>query len=304
MNTLKKSAIALASLAIVTGLASCKKDNDDINNPAVKGPQNAIVVQPSTSGEHKTAQMNMRMVDAPSAYAFQQVNVQIQSMAGLITEDDGTQTWVNLGANGSVQNAVSLVNGESAVISDATVYAGHLSQIYIQFGDDNSVVIDGQSQNLDFSGASSLTLNVDYDIEEGENFDLMLDFDVAGSIVAHQNSGGVFGGTSFTLNPTVHIFDGDETSEISGQLALATILTLHGILGGDDSSVLVVATNGVHTYSTYANANGYFMLQGVEQGGNYSVTAYFSNGFSISLGDGVDVGANLNINLGLQLTGE
>lgn len=209
-------------------------------------------------------------------------------MAGLITTPDGQQTWVNLGANASVYNAASLVNGQSALISDATVYAGHLSQIQVVFADNNSVVIGGQTQQLSFSGSNSVMLNVNYDIEENEDFDLMLDFDIAGSVIAQGSNGQ--GSQTFVLSPSIHIFSSEETSEMSGQL----------LLGG---GALIVASNGSQSYSTYANADGYFMLQGMNEG-SYTLTAYFTNGLSLTLGSNIQLGVNLNLNLGLLLQGD
>lgn len=296
MKTINKMAI-LSSLVLATGLMSCKKDDGDSigTKPGTTSPVNAIVVNPS-DGSHKTAKMNVKMVDAPSAYAFQQVNVDIQSMAGLITTDDGQSTWVDFGANAGVYNAITLINGNSALIGDGDIYAGHLTQVFVQLGSNNSVMIDGQSQQIDFSGngTGGVYINVDQTIDENEDFTLMLDFDVASSIVAQSNGNGN-GGLVFSLNPTIDIFTSEQTSEMTGQISF---------LLGLSHNVLIVADNGNgDVHATYADAvTGSFMLQGLE-GGEYDVNAYFANGLSFSLGDNVQIGANVNINLGLLLQG-
>lgn len=282
MKTIRKVGIVVCGFALAAGLVACSKKDDDNLSP---GP----IGQPGTGGgNQKVANMQVRMVDAPSPYAFSQVNIDIQSMSAFVVDDSGQGSWTNLDVNAGVYNVVTLINGQNALISDNTsITAGTVTQVHLGLGSNNTVVYNGQQHQLNLSGnfQGGLNIQVNQVVDEGEDLTLMLDFDVAQSVSMQGN------GTSFTLSPVVHSFTTETSGTINGQVALP------------GSGIAIVASNGVDIHSTYANpSSGQFMLQGLA-GGSYTISIYRPESDQPIVIPNIQVGANININLGLILGG-
>jgi hypothetical protein len=281
MKNFRKVGLIVCGFALAAGLVSCSKKDDEMDS-LKPGP----VGQPGTGNGNKIAHMQVRMIDAPSPYAFSQVNIDIQSMSALVVDQNGQSSWTDLDVNAGVYNVITLINGESALISDNTVIeAGTISQVHLNLGSNNTVIYNGQQHQLNLSGGfqGGLNIQVNQVVDENENFTLMLDFDVAQSIQMQ--------GNSFTLNPVVHSFSTETTGTISGQVALA------------DDGIAIIASNGISVHSTYADpGDGHFMLQGLV-GGSYTISIYRPESSQPIVIPNVQVGANVTINLGLILGG-
>lgn len=232
-TTLRFTAPLVALLiASILFLGACKKDEDN------KG----------------MTRMKVRMIDAPSPYNFEEVNIDV---VGVETHIDNT--WYNLSFNPGIYNILTLVNGTNVLIADDSVPAGHMSQLRLILGDNNTIKVDGVVYPLTIpSGSESgLKLNVHEDLPV-DDYTLMIDFDAAHSIVVQGNG-------QYKLKPVLHAFTVETTGMVSGQVLPALPGT---------AIIAVNNSNPDITYSAYADpVTGQFLLQGLVAG-TYTVNVY------------------------------
>ena len=96
---------------------------------------------------------------------------------------------------------MKLTGGLEAILADVELPAGNISQIRLILGENNSLTINGQTQNLTIpSGSQSgLKLNVNIELVEGITYKILLDFEAAKSVVEAGNSG------IYNLKPVIRV---------------------------------------------------------------------------------------------------
>src|SRR5690606_34741882 len=94
---------------------------------------------------------------------------------------------------------------------------------------------------------------VNQQMEAGELYEYLLDFDVDRSIVSTGTAGN-------QLKPVIRLF----TFEGSGRIEERVVPTVNA--SGETFQILVTAINANNTISAYTNANGGFVLHGVPAG--------------------------------------
>ena len=231
--------VALGAIAM---MVACKKDD-------------------SSSDGSSTSNMQVKMVDAPSPYSFEEVNVDVRGIDANITSmATGQSQWVTMTSEARVYNLLSLANGIEALIGHGTVNAGTLTQVRLHLGPHNSVKsMDGVTHNMDLApGAETVLVNVNNEqVIAGHTFALFLDFDAATSVVNR--------GNGWELDPHLRAFTVASTGTVRGKVNL----NLPGIA--------VRLENSEHVYMTYADRNvGNFMLRGAEAG-TYTLKVYANN---------------------------
>lgn len=190
----------------------------------------------------------VRMTDGPGDYV--QLNVQVTS----VDVYSSSQGWVNLSSQTQSINVLSLTNGaEMELASSTQVTAGTYTKLRITFASQASIQLvgGGAAISLNWTGGTQqveIVINEQVSASSGAN--LLVDFNVAQSV---SEVGGVF-----NLNPIITVI-ADENTGVKGKVQGA-------------SSVMVKLQNGSHSYSTYINAQGNFLLRGMESG---TYTAYF-----------------------------
>lgn len=205
-----------------------------------------------------SARMKVQLTDAPGD--FDAVYIDIQSVRVHLDEDIETDTtdsddeaeeegWVTINDEPMRVNLLELRNGDTIQLGEEELEAGEYHQIRFVLGPDNEVVVDGESFPLTTPSAqqSGLKLNIDAEIEDGETYNLLVDFDAGRSIV-HTGSG------KYILKPVLRAVNLEETGSISGAVEPAEVQT----------SVMAVA-NG-DTLSTLTEESGEFSIIGVTQG--------------------------------------
>jgi hypothetical protein len=202
----------------------------------------------------QNARVKISMTDAPGDYEKVLVHVtDVKIKADAEADEEG---WVSLNnVQPGIYDLLTLTGGVTQLLADAEVPAGYLGQIRLILGNDNSVVINGESQALATPSAqqSGLKLKVNQELEAGMEYEYLLDFDVDKSIVSAGNSGG------FNLKPVIRLSAMEGTGTISGEVQPSI------------SASLVTATNASHTISANTAADGKFSLNGVPAG-TYQVT--------------------------------
>lgn len=191
MNKLKFLILGLiATPAIV--LTSCNKD-DDSAGMVVR------MTDDSNQSHEKSVQMTIRMTDAPAA--FMQVNVEIEQVSVHYGDTTEAGTWVELPTNAGIYDLLTLRDSLTVVLADANgLPAGEVSQIRLLLGDENTVMVDSVAFPLKTPSGqqTGLKINLDYTLQPGFTYEVLLDFDAEQSVVIQGNG-------NFLLKPVIKI---------------------------------------------------------------------------------------------------
>jgi len=279
MKTQKKIAVLLSVIiAIIAFIAGCKKD-DSLDNGMVR--------------------MKVSMIDAPSPYNYEAINIDVQ---GLRAKIDGQ--WQDLSAKPGIHNILALVNGHNVLLADANVPKGDLTGIQLLLGGNNTIKVGGEVHALTIPSGADDGLQVLFDEPRPiEDHPITIDFDAAHSIVDNGNG-------TFNLVPVLHVFTSETSGSISGQVTPAAsgiaIVAIGQNMGDgdqeDDNDGHGDNNNGgpweghhhhhhhhnghgcgYHhdddqlVYSAYADSEtGQFLLQGLDPG-TYTIKIYPAN---------------------------
>lgn len=264
LKTLNVKTILLTAMVVV-GLTSCEKDNED-----------------SVNGGGK-ANLTVRMTDAPGDY--DEVNIDVQAIeihveaAGDVEleDDEDGDGWIMVeDVQTGVYDLLELTGGVSELLADTEVPAGYVSQMRLILGENNTVVVNGESKPLNTPSAqqSGLKLQLNQDFEAGESYAYMLDFDVDQSVVETGNGG-------YNLKPVIRV-----AAEINSGLVIGTVSPAN-------IQSLVKITNSSNTISAYTDAEGHFSLNGVPPGTyELTVTPEVASGLSVHTIPSIEVEAN------------
>ncbi|WP_299464642.1 DUF4382 domain-containing protein [uncultured Microscilla sp.] len=195
-----------------------------------------------------TARITVRMIDAPGDY--EEVNIDIQDVQIKASDDNGANGWTSLGGvKTGVYDLIKLTGGLEAVLADAEIPAGRVSQIRLVLGDKNTVKIDGNTLALTTPSAqqSGLKINLNADIAEGVTYSVLLDFDAARSVVAT-------GSGKYNLKPVIKA------------IAEATSGSIKGTIDPQEATPAVYAIKDSDSTSAYTNDNGEFIIKGLDAG--------------------------------------
>ncbi|HLW31183.1 MAG TPA: DUF4382 domain-containing protein [Aequorivita sp.] len=230
---LKLSIIAL----LFIGFASCSSDD---------------------SNKDENAKLSIRLTDAPGDYDAVFIDVE-----EVVIKYNGGQEDKVLGINGGIYDLLKLTAGVNVLLFNDEVPAGEINQIRLILGEENTIVVDGQTFPLDTPSAqqSGLKIKVQQSLQPGILYEFILDFDVDKSIVAKGNGG-------YSLKPVIRATTVAESGAISGRVLPPGMLTM------------VTAANGPIEISTYTNLEGDFLLSAVPDG-VYTVTIQADLGLGI-----------------------
>ena len=211
------------------------------------------------------AQITVLLTDAPGDFESVFIDIQeVQINANAPGEDDNSDNedgeendegWITLNDDPVRADLLELRNGDTIQLGGNALDAGNYNQIRLILGNDNEIIKDGQSFPLQTPSAqqSGLKLNIDANIEAGETYNLLVDFDAGRSIVETGNG-------MFILKPVLRAVMLEETGTIAGTVQPADFQT----------SVLAMA-NDEMVASTTTGPNGGFSIIGLTQG-TYDVT--------------------------------
>ena len=245
-----KKLFVFGMLAAMIIFGACSKDKDDKNQDEGK------------------ATLTIRLVDAPAEY--EAVNVEILSMKANL--DDG---WIDLPiATPGIYNLLDFTNGNSLLlIGGATVDPATMTELRLILGDENSVVVDGQTFELTTPSGQTSGYKVKMEpqvLAPGVTYNLVLDFDVSKSV--HETGNG-----KYLLQPVVN---GYLEGAIGG---------ISGTIDPVDAAGYVEATDGTVTAGTYIDqTDGTFLIPAVPPG-TYSVTFTANAGYQDKTVTGVIV---------------
>ncbi|AWW30992.1 hypothetical protein DN752_13145 [Echinicola strongylocentroti] len=221
---------AIAILVVVI-FASCNSEDDEIREG--------------------NAKVNVSLIDAPADYDGVWVDVLgVEILPGDVDGNDES-AWINIpyeNEDGQV-DLLTLTGGNAEFIGSKEVPAGKISQIRLLLGEDNYLVMDGERIELTTPSAqqSGLKLQLNQELMAGIQYDLVIDFDAAKSIVEAGNSG------RYILKPVIRAV-AEESASIEGQvLPVEADPVIYGVINED-------------TVSTFTNETGAFALRGLVSG--------------------------------------
>lgn len=240
----------------------------------------------SSNSGSGTGTMQVSLTDAPAAY--DEVNIEITQVLVNKDEDaeepdddgegnedgeDDKNGWYSIMDNSMTVNLLDYQNGATLDLGQTELEAGRYNQIRLMLGDNNTVVVDGETYALVTPSAqqSGYKLNVQADVEEGQVYDLVIDFDASQSIT-------ITGNDRYILRPVLRTVDLEEQASISG-----TVLPL-------EAEPWVYAIVGEDTVGTQPNEeNGNFSLVGLDDNTYDVLFAPTNDAYADSLVEGIEL---------------
>lgn len=200
--------------------------------------------------------LRVLLTDAPGNYDAVYVDIREVRIHHSSDAENGESGWITINTEPVVADLLELTNGKYEVLGEVDLEPGRYNQLRLVLGDQNEVVIDGVSHPLDTPSAqqSGLKLNIQADIEGGDMYTLLLDFDASRSIVKAGQSG------KYLLKPVISTARLEQTGAIAGSIEPADIQPwVYAIAGADTIR------------GTQADDAGDFLLIGLIDG-NYQVS--------------------------------
>ncbi len=197
------------------------------------------------------AKLNVSLIDAPADY--DEVWVEVLSVEILPDKENenNESAWISISneADDKKLNLLTLTGGNSAFIGSKEVSAGKISQIRLVLGNDNYIIQEGERIDLTTPSAqqSGLKLQVNKELLPGIQYDLVIDFDAAQSIVRAGASG------MFILKPVLRVV-AEESASIKGKII------------PEEAGTVVWAIKDLDTLATHSNDNGEFLVKGLQTG--------------------------------------
>jgi hypothetical protein len=233
----------LFPLAMLAGLAftGCSKDSE--------------------SDAQNTAKLEVRLTDAPGD--FSRVSLDVQKIEVHLKEENDPLGWEFLPFTPQALNILDYVNGRSALLVSTDFAPGDLKEIRLILGPNSTVTTrDGQIYELKTPSGQTSGVKLKLDkvtLRQRETFQLLLDFDVAKSIVERGNwKPGNDKKERFLLKPVIRLVAQEIAGGLYGQVtpaaSLPQILAIRSSLTPAD------------TFSTSADATGAFQLQALPSG--------------------------------------
>lgn len=220
--------------------AACSQDND------------------ANSQESK---LEVRLMDGPGD--FSGVVLDVRQIEVHLKEENDPDGWQLLPFQAQTINVLEYVNGKSALLVSTDFAPGDLKEIRLLLGPDSYVIgRDGQRYDLKTPSGQSSGVKLKLDkatLQARQTYQLLLDFDVARSIVERGNwRPGNDKKERYLLKPVIRVVAQDLRGGLRGTATPAT--TLPQVLA-IRSSITVP-----DTFSTAADASGAFQLSGLPSG--------------------------------------
>lgn len=220
--------------------------------------------------DSKNARLEVWLTDAPGDY--QEVNVEIEGVQVHIGNGEQESGWKSLDVDGGVYDLLELTNGLDTLLGAIELPPGQISQVRLKLGDDNTIRVGGKVHPLSTPSGqqSGLKLQVHTVLAEGITYKILLDFDVARSVVHRGNE-------TYSLKPVIRTITEAQDGAIKG------------VVNPASSTPAVYAIEGTDTVATtYTDDAGKFLLRGLEAG-TYKVVFLPNSEYDTLVRENVDV---------------
>ncbi len=232
MKSLAKKIVPLLFIGAIAGTVSCNKE--EVVAPAQNGPKN----------------FKVRMTDSPGDYTA--LDVEIASVA-VFHQDSG---WITLNNDAQFVSVLDLTNGkETQIAFQSEAKAGLYTKLKLTFGSSNSLSVNtsvsaggsGGTASFDLAFDSperEVVITIDEEVTASSGADILLDFNVMQSIEQQADE--------YILDPMITVIE-DESTGVQGEL--------EGSVTG-----AIQMSDGFHQFSAFTNAQGQFLIRGMEDG--------------------------------------
>ncbi|RZL13760.1 MAG: DUF4382 domain-containing protein [Hymenobacter sp.] len=232
--------LSLAAAAMLA-LASCSKNTDATSANAAK--------------------LEVRLTDAPGN--FTAVVLDVQQIEVHLKEENDPSGWQTLAFTPQVVNVLDYVNGKSALLVSSDFAPGDLKEIRLLLGPASYVVgTDGQQYALKTPSGQTSGVKLKLDkvtLAAGSTYQLLLDFDVAKSIVERGNwKAGNDKKERYLLKPVIRLVAQNLRGSLRG--------TVNPAAARPQVLAIRAAITGPDTVSTFADASGAYQLNGLAAG--------------------------------------
>jgi len=239
MKNLKRiSALIFAAMFM---FAACKKD------------ENAAPMQNNPNGEPQAQSFKVKMTDAPGDYEGLDMKV-----VGVEAYIEG-QGWVQLDNRAHAIDVLDLTNGtEVELASKSNADIGVYTKLKVKFDTDamltinanafaegnNGSIFTDNTVKLVWDGPQEIEVAINEQVSADAGAQVLLDFDVAQSIIR--------GANKYFIKPAIRELKNTQTG-VKGEVEGA-------------ASAAITLSDGQNTFSTFIDAEGKFMLRGVNAG--------------------------------------
>lgn len=226
---MKKMILSAVAAGLVLFFSACEKTKDNAMN--------------------EKGSMNVRMTDAPAEYEALMITV---TKVEILHESEG---WIDLKTNQQTMNVLDLRDGkETFIASKSDLSTGLYTKMRVTFDQDAELMVQGEGGLGGLNGSGLITLNwksektveieLNQRIEAGAEASILLDFDVARSILQV--------GNEYFIQPSLRFVRNEKTG-------------LRGKIDGE-AKAFVQVKNGDLVASTAADLDGDFSVKGLEAG--------------------------------------
>ena len=232
--------LSLAAAATLA-LASCSKNTD--------------------SASASSAKLEVRLTDAPGN--FNAVVLDVQQIEVHVKDEADPSGWQTLAFTPQTVNVLDYVNGKSALLVSTDFALGDLKEVRLILGPNSYVVgTDGQQYALKTPSGQTSGVKLKLDkvtLAAGSTYQLLLDFDVAKSIVERGNwKAGNDKKERYLLKPVIRLVAQDLRGGLRG--------TVNPAAARPQVLAIRAAITGPDTVSTFADASGAYQLNGLAAG--------------------------------------
>lgn len=208
----------------------------------------------NASFDIEKASITVKLFDAPGDY--EKVYVEIKDVLLLIIDDKTVPNcWLSLNAKAGVYDLLDLTGGvEALLVDNLKIPTGIVYEIRLLLGDNNSIVINGETFPLFTPNTlqTGLEIRVDQLLKSNLDYTFLLDFDVEKSILKTPTPGYII------LKPEIRSNLEVLSGSISGKISNANFQTQISII------------SEAQQIATFTDSEGNFMLKGIPSG-NYSI---------------------------------
>ncbi len=236
MKTIKIASKLIVALLVIF-VSACEKD-------ATKNPA------------EQNNSFTIKMTDAPANYSALQIEIE---RVEAYLQGEG---WMVLSEEAQLVNVLELTNGNSvAIAQESGIQTGLFTAVALYIGDENTLFVDenGSQVSISLEGNARIELAINQQISEDSHAEVLLDFNVAASIIESASG-------DFVLDPEVTVVTDVETG-VQGQLSLPVAAVI--MLQNQAGEIL---------YSTFADASGAFSISGVAAGAYDLVVQFQAQG--------------------------
>ena len=227
-----------AIVATMLFVSSCKKET------MVAGQESTATATSQPAGNT----MRVKMTDGPGNY--QALNVNIVAVE-VYKQDSG---WISLNNSAQTVSVLDLTNGTSTQLGySSNISAGVYTKLRLKFGAQNTLTLNAQSAtllgvsamvDLQWDAAKEVEIAINEEVNAHVGAEILIDFEVANSI--KENLG------TYVIHPVIRNIEDEETG-VRGQIEASA-----------HAALIVTSPEG--ELSSYTDASGNFMLQGLRPG--------------------------------------